>query len=102
VHPGHKILMHFFHTWVGPLRFLQKARRDTLRQTCVFAYGGIYVSYSALQCARATKCQCTIFHARVRLVWISQKSVGTHYAELVFLHLVGSAADFVHSDAFGA
>jgi hypothetical protein len=32
-------------------------------------------------------------------MWIPQKHVGTHYAELLFLDLVGSACHEVHSGA---
>jgi hypothetical protein len=82
----------------GPLGFLLKACRDKLRRTCVFAYGGICKTCSAFWSVQAMKRRCTIFHAQVGLVQIPQKSVGTRYAELGFLHLVGSAGHLVHSD----
>jgi methyl coenzyme M reductase subunit C len=59
---------------------------------------------------------CTIFHAHVGPVWIPQEALGhmhvglvripqearrTHYAKLVFLHLVGYASHIVHYGASG-
>jgi hypothetical protein len=39
----------------------------------------------------------TIFHARAGSVQFLKKRFGTCYAELVFLHRVGSVGDVVHS-----
>jgi hypothetical protein len=44
----------------------------------------------------------TIFLARGEPVQIAQKCAGTRYAELMFLHLVGSAAHIVHIGALGS
>jgi hypothetical protein len=41
--------------------------------------------------------QCTIFHARVARCGLRKKHAETRYAELVFLHPVGSAGHVVHS-----
>jgi hypothetical protein len=57
-----------FHARVGPVWFLEKAHREMLRRTCVFAFGVICGLRSAFQCVRSAKCRCTIFHARVELV----------------------------------
>jgi hypothetical protein len=38
--------------------------------------------------------RCTIFHVRVGLVRIAQKSTRTRYAEYVFLHPVGSVVTY--------
>jgi hypothetical protein len=35
VHPGREMSMHCFQPEVGPVRFVEKARRDTLRQASV-------------------------------------------------------------------
>jgi hypothetical protein len=42
------------------------------------------------------------FHARVGQVRFSKKRTGTHYAELVFLFLVGYVGHAEHCGTFGA
>jgi hypothetical protein len=59
---------------VGPVCILQKVHRDTLRQTCVFAFGVIFGSRSAFWCIQGMKHQRTIFHARVGPVRFPQKA----------------------------
>jgi hypothetical protein len=81
---------------VGPIQIQQKARRDTIRRTCVFASRGICVSSSAFQCVWGVK------HRRTDRYRFNKKRARTCYAELVFFHPVGSASHVVHSGASGA
>jgi hypothetical protein len=76
------------------VRIRQKACRDTSHRTCVF-------SLSALWCVHDVKFQCTIFHDLVGPVRIPQKRIGTHSAELVFLHPGVSMGHVMRSGASG-
>jgi hypothetical protein len=62
-----------FHALVDPVRISQKSQVDTLHQTCVFTFGGIYRARSVFWCIRAGKHRCTIFYARVDPVQISKR-----------------------------
>jgi hypothetical protein len=69
----------------------------TLNQACVFASGGIIGSHSAFWCILGMKYRCTIFVLGWDQYRFHKKCTGTRYAELVFLHPVGSVGHVVHS-----
>jgi hypothetical protein len=75
--------------------------QDTLCRACVFASSRICRARSAFRCIRGTKRRCTFFLLRLDQYGFHKKHVETHYAELVFLHLMGSAGHIVHTSASG-
>jgi hypothetical protein len=88
-----------FHAQVGPVWIWQKARQNTLGQNCIFASGGICVSRSA---SMARNIDTLFFILGRDRYGCDKKRAGTRYAELVFLHPVGSAGHVMHSSASGA
>jgi hypothetical protein len=70
-----------------------------LRQTCDFASGVICGSCRVFRSVRGAKYRSTIFHVRVGPIRIQQNRVGTRYAELVFLYLLGPMGHVVLSEA---
>jgi hypothetical protein len=91
-----------FFARVGSVQILEKAHRDTLRQTCIFIPGGICGSRSALRCIWGGKCRCTIFHAQLGPVGIPQKVNWDTLRRTRVLHPVGSVGDVMHCGVSGA
>jgi hypothetical protein len=71
VHPGMKRGRTIFLAWVGPDS--TKSVPGHVMPNLCFAFGGICGSYSAFWCIRAVKRRCTIFHARMGPIRITQK-----------------------------
>jgi hypothetical protein len=57
--------------------FHKKTRRGTIHRTCVFAFGVICVSRSALWCVWVVKCRHTIFMLRW-VMWTSTPTIHPH------------------------
>jgi hypothetical protein len=97
VHLAHETLTHYFSCSGSSCAVSIKSARDTLHQNCVFAYDGICGSCCALRCVQGRNVN-TLF---LMLKWaqcnLNKMRAGTHHAELVFLHPVGSAGHVVHS-----
>jgi hypothetical protein len=74
------------------------SRKNTLGHVTVnlcFPSGVICGSRSAFWCVWGMKHRHTFFHAVVGPVRFTQKLTRTHYTELAFLHLAGSAGHIV-------
>jgi hypothetical protein len=81
VHPGHETVKHYFPAPMGPTRFPQKARRDTLRRTCVFPSGGICGSHSAFRCVWDVKHRHTILMLGWAWCGFHKKRIRTCYCQ---------------------
>jgi hypothetical protein len=71
---GARKLMHYFSCLARLSAYTTKVHPDMLPRTSVFTSYAIFGSRSAFLCDRAVKHQCTIFQARVGLVWIPEKA----------------------------
>jgi hypothetical protein len=67
-----------FHAPMDSMQIPQKAYRDTLHRTCIFASGVIYVSRSSYWWVRVTKRRCTIFMLGWAWCGLQKKHSGTH------------------------
>jgi hypothetical protein len=99
---GAKCRRSIFHARMGPVLFPSKEHRDILRPSFVFASSGFSRSRSVFRCVRGAKCD-TLFscYSGTDMDSIKNRTV-TCYAELLFLHLVGSVGHVVHSSVSGA
>jgi hypothetical protein len=80
----------------------KKSAPGTLRQTCVFASGGICGSRSAFRCDWGMRCRCTFFRLRWDRCGFQKKAHQDTLCRTCGLHSVGYAGHLVHSRASGA
>jgi hypothetical protein len=99
VHPRRETSTHFASCTGGPSAVSIKIALGHVTRSCVLAFGGICGSRSLFRCIWGAKCRHTIFMLVSNLYGFHKKRTGTHYIECVFLHLVWSAGQVVHSGA---
>jgi hypothetical protein len=101
MHPGRETSKHYFSCSgrLGVVSIKSAPRHFTLNLS--FASGGICGSLSAFWCVQGSKRQLTFFMLRWAQCDFHKKHTGTNYAELVFLHPMGSMDHIVHSSAPG-
>jgi hypothetical protein len=99
VHPGRELSTSYFLFSVGPGVDPTNSMLDMLHEIFVLASGEIYGSRSALLCFRGVKYRCNIFIPGWAQRGYHKKHARTQYAELVFLHALGSSGDVVHYGA---
>jgi hypothetical protein len=99
VRPARELSTLYFLFSVGPGVDPTNSMLDMLHGTFVFASGEIYGSRSTLLCVRGVKYRCNIFIPGWAHRGYHKKHARTQYAELVFLHALGSSGDIVHCGA---
>jgi hypothetical protein len=93
-----KTLMHYFCCLGGSGADSIKSAAGHITSTLCFY---IRCNRWVTSCIRGVKCRCTICHALFAQCGLHKKRTETRYAEVVFLHLVGSARHVVHFGASG-
>jgi hypothetical protein len=105
VHSGVSVALNvntIFHAWVGPVRILEKARRDTLRRTSVLHRVGSAGHVVHSVASGRLNVNALFFMLGRDEYGFDKKRDRTSHAKHVFLHPVGYAGHIVHCGASGA